>query len=162
MSINNNNKELRVLRYVMNTVDEIEKAHNHKRIFFEQELTSVGYGWHNTRFPPEYREYILKKTTNHPICKEYDLYYLFMNACEIVYGSALPFSFFLRGEIKQQEIKDCMTDWDDHTAKALLNLIRKCTRIIPSKRIMRIEDLKETPEWLQIQQRYKEYTGLDI
>ena len=150
-----NEKEIRVLRYLVETAEKIQDSHRNGEIYYDKELSSTAYGWHNTKFPPEYREYILTKRDGEPKKSEYDFYYLFMNVCEMIYGSALPFRLFLRGETWKLEMEACMIEWDNNTSKVLLKLIRRCTCRKNFERIKTIEDLEQTSEWIQIQQQYK-------
>ena len=153
-----NEKEIRVLRYLVETIYRIRDCHNKGDIYYKKELSSIAYGWHNIKFPPEYREYTLSKKRGKPLCKEYDFYYLFMAVSELIHDDFESLSRVLRSEIRKKKLEKSLAGWDSELTKAILLLIRNGTARNPVNRINNYDDMIHLPEWELIQKKYTQYT----
>lgn len=152
-----NEKEIRVLRYLIETAYKIRDSHKKGNIYFEKELSMTAYGWHNIKFPPEYREYTLTKRRGRPICKEYDYYYLFMEVSELIYEDSSPLNRVLRSEVGKKRLKKSLAGWDDEVIRTLFLLIKKGISKKPEDRISNYEELAQMSEWSLVQKRYVQY-----
>lgn len=136
-----------VIQYMIETAYKIRDCHIEGNIYFEKELLLTAYGWHNNKFPPEYREYTLTKKRGKAICKEYDFYYLFMEVSELIHEDLASLNRVLRSEVRKKRLKNSLTGWDDEVVRALFKLIRKGTARKPENRIRNYEELVQMPEW---------------
>lgn len=147
-------EEILTIQYLVENVQRIEASRSIGEMYFEEELKDIGYGWHNMKFPIEYREYLLTRTKGRPLSEDYELYYLFMDIKERILEEDLSARFYLRDGDWKNEVKAKTKEWNPEVQQCIIDLISKCTRRQASERIKDPDCLRKTSEWIFLEKNY--------
>ena len=135
------------LMNLLNIIEKMQSIHEKGGTCCDrlEEWKRPVYGWHNARFPPEYRQCCLsgKRFAMDASC---DLYYVMACFYEKVTGRSAPHNFeFVRSW--KSCILDCLKGWEQEEQKAVIAMIANCTkrkdkRIGDAKMLLRKDFMK--------------------
>lgn len=120
---------------LLRDIEQMQKIHEKGETCCDQseEWKTHVCGWHNSRFPPEYRQCCLngKEFEMNASC---DLYYFMSCYYEKISGCKAPYNFELVHSWKKSVLIS-LKDWDAAEQKAVIAMIADCTRWKKEQRI---------------------------
>lgn len=132
------------MRTFLRDLQRMEKAHARGDACCEQsrEWKTGVYGWHNPRFPPEYRMHCLRGEAFEAdfSC---DLYYYAACYYERATGQRAPYNFEL-DHVWRTRLAEYFTEQEILLRNAAENMIADCTRWRSQKRMPNARELLKT------------------
>lgn len=121
-------------------IENMQRIHAKGETCFDKqnEWKNPVCGWHNSRFPPEYRQCCLngKEFEMDASC---DLYYFMSRYYEHITGCKAPYNFEIVRSWKK-DVLSSLRNWDAAEKNAVIAMIAGCTRW---QRGRRIQDAKK-------------------